>query len=63
MPRLRPDDIPLTPEEDAAVAGLHRLSDPDTFELDAEWFAGARPAIRRFFPFSFKNYGRYSRQR
>ena len=43
MPRLKPGDTPLTPEEDAAVeAGI--LADPDTIELDSEWFAGAQPA-------------------
>ena len=47
MPRLRPDDIPLTPEEDAAVMAFIE-SNPDTFELDAEWFAHARPAIEVF---------------
>ena len=43
MPRLKPGDTPLTPEEDAAVeAGI--LADPDTIELDSQWFAGAQPA-------------------
>ena len=44
MPKLRPGDAPLTPEEEAAVkAGI--AADPDTFELDEAWFASARPAI------------------
>ena len=43
MPRLKPGDKPLTPEEDAAVVEAI-LSDPDDFELDAEWFAGAQTA-------------------
>ena len=43
MPRLKLGDIPLTPEEDAAVQAAI-LSDPDTIELDADWFAGAQPA-------------------
>ena len=38
MPKLKPDDIAPTPEEDAAIA-----DDPDTFELDAEWFREAKP--------------------
>ena len=43
MPRLKPNDVPLTPEENAAViAGI--AADPDTFEADDEWFARARPA-------------------
>ena len=43
MPRLKPNDAPLTPEENAAViAGI--AADPDTFELDDEWFARAKPA-------------------
>ena len=43
MLRLKPGDKPLTPEEDAAVTA-DILSDPDSFELDAEWFAGAQTA-------------------
>ena len=44
MPKLRPGDIPLTSEEEAAVnAGI--AADPDTFELDEAWFSGACPAI------------------
>ena len=54
MPRLKPGDKPLTPEEDAAVTA-DILSDPDTFELDAEWFRGVRPASE-VLPFIFKNY-------
>ena len=44
MPKLRPGDVPLTPEEEAAVnAGI--AADPDAAELDEAWFASARPAI------------------
>ena len=53
MPGLRPGDRPLTPEEDAGVTA-DILSDPDTFELDAEWFRGARPASE-VLPHLFKN--------
>ncbi len=43
MPDLRPDDIPLTREENAVVrTGI--AADPDTFEADEEWFKRARPA-------------------
>lgn len=44
MPKLRPGDSPLTPEEEVAVeAGI--AADPDTFELGEAWFASAHPAI------------------
>ena len=44
MPKLKPGTIWPTPEEEAAInAGI--AADPDTFELDAEWFAKARPAV------------------
>ena len=44
MPRLKPDHISPTDEEEAAInAGI--AADPDTSELDDEWFARARPAI------------------
>ena len=43
MPKLKVNDIPLTPEEDALVkAGI--AADPDTYELDDEWFTRAKPA-------------------
>ena len=43
MLELRPDDVPLTQEENAAVrAGI--ASDPDTLEADDQWFSRARPA-------------------
>lgn len=43
MPKLKPNDVPLTPEENALVkAGI--AADPDACELDDEWFARARPA-------------------
>ena len=41
MPQLKPGHISPTDEEDAAImAGI--AADPDTFELDAEWFATAK---------------------
>ena len=44
MPNLKPGTIIPTPEENAAInAGI--AADPDTFELDEEWFARAKPAI------------------
>ena len=44
MPNLKPGTIIPTPEENAAInAGI--AADPDTFELDDEWFARAKPAI------------------
>jgi uncharacterized protein (DUF4415 family) len=44
MPPLKPDHISPTDDENAAInAGI--ATDPDTFELDAEWFEDARPAI------------------
>ena len=43
MPKLKPDTIVPTAEEDAAIdAGI--AADPDTRELDDAWFARARPA-------------------
>ena len=42
MPPLKPDHISPTDEENAAIdAGI--ATDPDTFELDAEWFRRAWP--------------------
>ena len=43
MPKLKPSTIIPTAAEDAANRAAIQ-SDPDTFELDAEWFARARPA-------------------
>ena len=43
MPKLKPSAIVPTAEEDAANQAAIQ-SDPDTFELDDEWFARARPA-------------------
>ena len=44
MPPLKPDHISPTDEENAAInAGI--AADSDTFELDAEWFKRARPAV------------------
>ena len=43
MPKLKPGTIFPTQEEEAEIrAGI--AADPDAFELDAEWFAKARPA-------------------
>ncbi len=57
MPNLKPNDVPLTPEEDARVkAGI--AADPDAFELDDEWFARARPAIE-VAPHLVERYRRY----
>ena len=43
MLKLKPSTIIPTAAEDAANRAAIQ-SDPDTFELDAEWFARARPA-------------------
>ena len=42
MPRLKPDDVGLTPEEDEEI-NRQIAEDPDDFELDDDWFARARP--------------------
>jgi len=43
MPKLKPDHIFVTNEEDATIrVGI--AADPDARELDDEWFASARPA-------------------
>ena len=41
MPKLKPDHISPTDEEDAAIMAAI-AADPDTFELGAEWFATAK---------------------
>ena len=43
MPKLRPDTIVPTSEEDAEIDAAI-AADPDTEELDDAWFARARPA-------------------
>ena len=43
MPKLRPDTIVPTAEEDAAINAAI-AADPDAEELDDAWFARARPA-------------------
>lgn len=49
MPKLKVGHISPTPEEDAAInAGI--AADPDSRELDAEWFAKAKPASEAFAP-------------
>ena len=57
MPRLKPNDVPLTPEENARIKAAI-ADDPDTFELDADWFARARPA-REVAPELVEQYRRY----
>ncbi len=47
MPRLKPGTLIPTPEEEARInEGI--AQDPDSPELDDEWFASARPAIEVF---------------
>ena len=57
MPRLKPNDVPLTPEENVRIKAAI-ADDPDTFELDDEWFARARPA-REVAPELVEQYRRY----
>ena len=42
MPPLKPDHVSPTDDENAAI-NVGIATDPDTFELDAEWFRRARP--------------------
>jgi len=49
MPTRKPGHISPTPEEDAAInAGI--AADPDTVELDSEWFRRAKPASEALSP-------------
>lgn len=49
MPKLKPGTIIPTPEEDAAInAGI--ADDPDSRELDDQWFAEAKPASEAHSP-------------
>ena len=45
MAKMKRKIILPTPEEDAAIRAAI-AEDPDTFELDAEWFREAKPAQR-----------------
>ncbi len=47
MPKLNPNTILPTPEEDVKIS-LAIASDPDDFEIDDEWFATALPATEFF---------------
>ena len=42
MPKMKRKVILPTPEEDAAIRAAI-AEDPDTFELDAQWFREAKP--------------------
>ncbi len=42
MPKMKRKIILPTPEEDAAIRAAI-AEDPDTFELDAQWFREAKP--------------------
>lgn len=47
MPKLKPGTIIPSKDEDATIkAGI--ATDPDTVELDAQWFAQAKPASEVF---------------
>ena len=43
MPKLKPNHVSPTPEENARILAAI-AADPETFELDEAWFARARPA-------------------
>ena len=42
MPKLKPNHISPTPEESEAIR-VAIAEDPNTFELDEEWFREAKP--------------------
>ena len=49
MPKLKPETIWPTPEEEAQInAGI--AADPDSHELDDQWFTKAKPAGEFFDP-------------
>ena len=43
MPKLKPNHVSPTPEENARILAAI-AADPETCELDEAWFARARPA-------------------
>ena len=43
MPKLKPDHVSPTPDEDYAINAAV-AADPETSELDDAWFKSARPA-------------------
>ena len=47
MPKLKPDTIFPTPEEERQIASAI-ASDSDDFEIDEDWIAQARPASEVF---------------
>lgn len=47
MPKLKPDTIFPTAEEERQIAAAI-AADPDDFEIDKEWIANAKPASEFF---------------
>ena len=47
MPKLKPDIIFPTPEEEKQIAAAI-ASDPDDFEIDEKWLKNAKPASEFF---------------